>query len=166
MSLVSWNDYLHWFENIGKQFPVTNFFLILILCQNCTCNRSYCSLLVQLPVFLSLINSIRYERKQICWTEANSIWIAMVTQTRRNEASLNQEAFRVCIWRNLKKISNQESTLFCVQNSLLYLHAWLVFFMFVRCGYATLHNVMDKTKEDRMESFFLSETCKYLYLVS
>ena len=38
--------------------------------------------------------------------------------------------------------------------------------MIARCGYATLHNVMDKTKEDRMESFFLSETCKYLYLVS
>ena len=35
-----------------------------------------------------------------------------------------------------------------------------------RCGYATLHNVRDKTQEDRMESFFLSETSKYLYLVS
>jgi mannosidase alpha-like ER degradation enhancer 1 len=34
-----------------------------------------------------------------------------------------------------------------------------------RCGYATLHNVIDKTHEDRMESFFLSETCKYLYLL-
>ncbi|RWS01214.1 ER degradation-enhancing alpha-mannosidase-like 1, partial [Dinothrombium tinctorium] len=34
------------------------------------------------------------------------------------------------------------------------------------CGYATIHNVQDKTLEDRMESFFLSETCKYLYLVS
>ncbi|XP_043933954.1 ER degradation-enhancing alpha-mannosidase-like protein 1 [Protopterus annectens] len=35
----------------------------------------------------------------------------------------------------------------------------------VRCGYATLHHVVEKTKEDRMESFFLSETCKYLYLL-
>ncbi|XP_077864558.1 ER degradation-enhancing alpha-mannosidase-like protein 1, partial [Saccoglossus kowalevskii] len=35
----------------------------------------------------------------------------------------------------------------------------------VECGYATLHNVIEKTKEDRMESFFLSETCKYLYLL-
>ncbi|XP_013369182.1 PREDICTED: ER degradation-enhancing alpha-mannosidase-like protein 1 isoform X1 [Chinchilla lanigera] len=35
----------------------------------------------------------------------------------------------------------------------------------VRCGYATLHHVIDKSKEDRMESFFLSETCKYLYLL-
>jgi len=35
----------------------------------------------------------------------------------------------------------------------------------VRCGYATLHNVRDKTQEDRMESFFLSETSKYLYLL-
>uniref|UniRef100_A0A8C7ID22 alpha-1,2-Mannosidase n=1 Tax=Oncorhynchus kisutch TaxID=8019 RepID=A0A8C7ID22_ONCKI len=35
----------------------------------------------------------------------------------------------------------------------------------VRCGYATLHHVVDKSKEDRMESFFLSETCKYLYLL-
>ncbi|OWK02662.1 EDEM1 [Cervus elaphus hippelaphus] len=34
----------------------------------------------------------------------------------------------------------------------------------VKCGYATLHQVIDKSKEDRMESFFLSETCKYLYL--
>ncbi|XP_038062230.1 ER degradation-enhancing alpha-mannosidase-like protein 1 [Patiria miniata] len=33
------------------------------------------------------------------------------------------------------------------------------------CGYATLHNVITKTKEDRMESFFLSETCKYLFLL-
>ena len=33
------------------------------------------------------------------------------------------------------------------------------------CGYATLHDITTKTKEDRMESFFLSETCKYLYLV-
>lgn len=37
--------------------------------------------------------------------------------------------------------------------------------LFCRCGYATLHHVIDKSKEDRMESFFLSETCKYLYLV-
>lgn len=35
----------------------------------------------------------------------------------------------------------------------------------VKCGYATIHNVLDKTLEDRMESFFLSETCKYLYLL-
>lgn len=35
----------------------------------------------------------------------------------------------------------------------------------VKCGYATLHHVIDKSKEDRMESFFLSETCKYLYLL-
>lgn len=35
----------------------------------------------------------------------------------------------------------------------------------VKCGYATVHNVNDKSLEDRMESFFLSETCKYLYLL-
>lgn len=35
-----------------------------------------------------------------------------------------------------------------------------------RCGYATVHSVLDMTLEDRMESFFLSETCKYLYLVN
>ena len=34
------------------------------------------------------------------------------------------------------------------------------------CGYATLHNVVTKEQEDRMESFFLSETLKYLYLLS
>ncbi|KAL8558834.1 ER degradation-enhancing alpha-mannosidase-like protein 1 [Nucella lapillus] len=34
-----------------------------------------------------------------------------------------------------------------------------------RCGYGTLHSVKTKELEDRMESFFLSETCKYLYLL-
>lgn len=33
------------------------------------------------------------------------------------------------------------------------------------CGYATVHSVSDMSLEDRMESFFLSETAKYLYLV-
>jgi mannosidase alpha-like ER degradation enhancer 1 len=33
------------------------------------------------------------------------------------------------------------------------------------CGYATVHDVLDKSLEDRQESFFLSETCKYLYLL-
>ncbi|CAF2050695.1 unnamed protein product [Rotaria magnacalcarata] len=33
------------------------------------------------------------------------------------------------------------------------------------CGFATVHDVRDKTLEDRMESFFLSETCKYLFLL-
>ena len=32
------------------------------------------------------------------------------------------------------------------------------------CGFATLHSVKDRTLEDRMESFFLAETLKYLYL--
>ena len=35
-----------------------------------------------------------------------------------------------------------------------------------RCGYATIHDVTKLDHEDRMESFFLSETCKYLYLVN
>ena len=43
---------------------------------------------------------------------------------------------------------------------------FFVLCFYVRCGYATLHDVRDKSQEDRMESFFLSETCKYLYLVS
>ena len=34
-----------------------------------------------------------------------------------------------------------------------------------RCGYATVHDVHDKSLEDRQESFFLSETVKYLYLL-
>lgn len=34
-----------------------------------------------------------------------------------------------------------------------------------RCGYATVHSVQDMSLEDRMESFFLSETTKYLYLL-
>ncbi len=32
------------------------------------------------------------------------------------------------------------------------------------CGFATLHSVLDRTLEDRMESFFLAETVKYLYV--
>ncbi|XP_060066247.1 ER degradation-enhancing alpha-mannosidase-like protein 1 [Ylistrum balloti] len=34
-----------------------------------------------------------------------------------------------------------------------------------KCGYGTVHDVNTKSLEDRMESFFLSETCKYLYLL-
>ncbi|KAK9239088.1 glycoside hydrolase [Lipomyces kononenkoae] len=34
-----------------------------------------------------------------------------------------------------------------------------------RCGYAALHDVRTDVLEDRMESFFLSETIKYLYLL-
>ncbi|KAM3967994.1 ER degradation-enhancing alpha-mannosidase-like protein 2 [Aphomia sociella] len=34
-----------------------------------------------------------------------------------------------------------------------------------QCGYATIKDVRDHRKEDRMESFFLSETTKYLYLL-
>merc|ERR1712059_199255 len=33
------------------------------------------------------------------------------------------------------------------------------------CGYATVHDVHDMSLEDRQESFFLSETVKYLYLL-
>ncbi|KAH1014236.1 hypothetical protein HUJ04_003100 [Dendroctonus ponderosae] len=33
------------------------------------------------------------------------------------------------------------------------------------CGYATIKDVRDHRTEDRMESFFLSETTKYLYLL-
>ena len=33
------------------------------------------------------------------------------------------------------------------------------------CGYGTVHDVETQTLEDRQESFFLSETCKYLYLL-
>jgi hypothetical protein len=35
----------------------------------------------------------------------------------------------------------------------------------VKCGFATVHDVLDKSLEDRQESFFLSETLKYLYLI-
>ncbi|XP_067614449.1 ER degradation-enhancing alpha-mannosidase-like protein 2 [Eurosta solidaginis] len=34
-----------------------------------------------------------------------------------------------------------------------------------RCGYATIRNVVTHQKENRMESFFLAETTKYLYLL-
>ncbi|KAF7488552.1 ER degradation-enhancing alpha-mannosidase-like protein 3 [Sarcoptes scabiei] len=35
----------------------------------------------------------------------------------------------------------------------------------VSCGYAAVNDVRTKNKEDRMDSFFLSETLKYLYLL-
>lgn len=35
----------------------------------------------------------------------------------------------------------------------------------VACGYASIKNVASKDKQDKMESFFLSETLKYLYLL-
>jgi mannosidase alpha-like ER degradation enhancer 1 len=35
----------------------------------------------------------------------------------------------------------------------------------VPCGYATVQDVRTFTHDDRMESFFLSETLKYLYLL-
>lgn len=35
----------------------------------------------------------------------------------------------------------------------------------VPCGFAAIANVGTKTLEDRMDSFFLSETLKYLYLL-
>ncbi|GMS91606.1 hypothetical protein PENTCL1PPCAC_13781, partial [Pristionchus entomophagus] len=35
----------------------------------------------------------------------------------------------------------------------------------VQCGFATVHDVRTRELEDRMESFFLSETMKYLYLL-
>jgi len=34
-----------------------------------------------------------------------------------------------------------------------------------KCGYATIHDVHEKSLEDRQESFFLSETVKYLFLL-
>ena len=33
------------------------------------------------------------------------------------------------------------------------------------CGFATVDNVIDGRRADRMESFFLAETLKYLYLL-
>lgn len=35
----------------------------------------------------------------------------------------------------------------------------------VECGFASISDVIKKTRENRMESFFLSETLKYLYLL-
>lgn len=35
----------------------------------------------------------------------------------------------------------------------------------VECGYASVSNVDTYRLEDRMDSYFLSETCKYLYLL-
>lgn len=33
------------------------------------------------------------------------------------------------------------------------------------CGFATIHNLNIMSNDDRMESFFLSETLKYLFLL-
>lgn len=35
----------------------------------------------------------------------------------------------------------------------------------VKCGFTNIANVQDKTQNDKMESFFLAETLKYLYLL-
>jgi hypothetical protein len=37
--------------------------------------------------------------------------------------------------------------------------------MRTKCGFTGLSDVESKQKEDRMETFFLSETMKYLYLL-
>lgn len=66
-----------------------------------------------------------------------------------------------------------ESTYFLYQatKSPFYLHVGrdilksLNQFTRTHCGYATVHSVSDMSLEDRMESFFLSETAKYLYLL-
>ena len=42
---------------------------------------------------------------------------------------------------------------------------WTTFPTRTRCGYATVKNVRDHSLADRMESFFLAETTKYLYLL-
>jgi hypothetical protein len=36
---------------------------------------------------------------------------------------------------------------------------------YMKCGFAVIRDVLSKEHEDRMESFFLSETLKYLYLL-
>ncbi|XP_061187713.1 ER degradation-enhancing alpha-mannosidase-like protein 1 [Saccostrea echinata] len=66
-----------------------------------------------------------------------------------------------------------ESTYFLYQatKNPFYLHVGrdilynLINYTQAECGYGTVHDVNDKSLEDRMESFFLSETCKYLYLL-
>ena len=35
----------------------------------------------------------------------------------------------------------------------------------LKCGFATVKDVRDHSLDDRMESFFLAETLKYLYLI-
>lgn len=34
-----------------------------------------------------------------------------------------------------------------------------------RCGYAAINSIYDFSLMNRMDSFFLAETCKYLYLL-
>ena len=38
-------------------------------------------------------------------------------------------------------------------------------YLIIECGFAVIRDVLSKEHEDRMESFFLSETLKYLYLL-
>jgi len=38
-------------------------------------------------------------------------------------------------------------------------------YLMIECGFAVIRDVLSKEHEDRMESFFLSETLKYLYLL-
>uniref|UniRef100_A0A1I7WEE9 alpha-1,2-Mannosidase n=1 Tax=Heterorhabditis bacteriophora TaxID=37862 RepID=A0A1I7WEE9_HETBA len=51
-------------------------------------------------------------------------------------------------------------------NSITRVRSYLYFMFLVKCGFATVHDVNDGSLEDRMESFFLAETMKYLYLCS
>ena len=45
------------------------------------------------------------------------------------------------------------------------MHRPLNLFSLQTCGYATIEDVESNGLSDRMESFFLSETVKYLYLL-
>ena len=65
-----------------------------------------------------------------------------------------------------RKLGRSQGSYFVLHVSELLTVRLYVSVFVCRCGYATLHDVKDKTQEDRMESFFLSETSKYLYLVS
>ena len=58
--------------------------------------------------------------------------------------------------------SIQHSTRFFVKYKTKH---WTTFPTRTPCGYATVKNVRDHSLADRMESFFLAETTKYLYLL-
>ena len=70
----------------------------------------------------------------------------------------------------MNQIRMNQTRLFRATKSPFYLHAGAEMLdslnrhVRTECGFGTLHSVTDRTLEDRMESFFLAETVKYLYV--
>ncbi|OCT83305.1 hypothetical protein XELAEV_18025842mg [Xenopus laevis] len=87
------------------------------------------------------------------------------------EDAICLHAFYYAIWKRYGALPERYNWQLQATKNPFYLHVGMDILLSLekhakaKCGYATLHHVVDKSQEDRMESFFLSETCKYLYLL-